>query len=224
LSANNYLLKIQSGLDFIESRLGENFRMDEVAHAAGISQWHFQRIFRAVTGETVAAYIRGRRLSEAMDRLLESNARILDIALEAGYETQESFTRAFTAAFDMTPGACRRLGSRRQRPRKIEIDANYLRHIESDVSREPDIQEMQKITLIGLATRFHCPASEKNSMAEKLPDLWNNFLPRIAEIPGLVDGIGYGVVSQIAPDDDTLWYLAAAEGAEFSELPPGMDR
>ena len=96
---SGYLEQVQRAVDFIETRLDEDLSLSEVAKVAGISQWHFQRIFKALSNETLKTYIRSRRLASSLDRLLTSKLRILDIALLAGFESQEAFARAFKKAF-----------------------------------------------------------------------------------------------------------------------------
>ncbi|MFV2058554.1 MAG: helix-turn-helix domain-containing protein, partial [Thiohalomonadales bacterium] len=96
----NYLTRVQKGIEFIESNLDYDISLQEVSQKAGISQWHFQRIFRALTNETLKTYIRSRRLSKALEKLLITNQKIIEIAVTAGFESQESFTRAFKKAFN----------------------------------------------------------------------------------------------------------------------------
>ena len=99
----NYLDEVQCGIDYIEANLDAEIELAEVARRAGISQWHFQRIFKALTNETLKTYIRSRRLANALDKLAGTKERVLEIALASGFETQESFTRAFKLAFGVTP-------------------------------------------------------------------------------------------------------------------------
>lgn len=75
-----------------------------------MAQHHFQRQFAVATGETVAGYVRSRRLERAAITLSQTNARILDIALDCGFETHAALTRAFTAHFGVSPRAFRRHG------------------------------------------------------------------------------------------------------------------
>ncbi len=97
-------------INYIESRLASDITPIEVACHAGISRWHFQRIFKALTNETLTTYsLRARRLANSLDLLLSTDLRILDIAVSAGYGNQESYTRALRKSFDMTPGAYRRM-------------------------------------------------------------------------------------------------------------------
>jgi AraC family transcriptional regulator len=103
----DYLAQVQRGIDYIEANLAHDIQAADVARHAGISHWHFQRIFKALTNETLKTYIRSRRFSQALEQLAATQERVLDIALAAGFETQESFTRAFKKAFSVTPARLR---------------------------------------------------------------------------------------------------------------------
>ena len=65
----DYLTRLQHGIDYIEQHLDEDIALAEVARVAAISQWHFQRIFKALTKETLKTYIRSRRMSNTLDKL-----------------------------------------------------------------------------------------------------------------------------------------------------------
>ena len=108
----NYLNQVQIGIDYIEANLDFEIDLQKVAQAAAISQWHFQHIFKALTNETLKTYIRSRRMANSLDKLLKTDQRIIDIAFCAGFESQESFTRAFKKAFGMTPNGYRKLGDK----------------------------------------------------------------------------------------------------------------
>jgi len=91
----NTLMQVQKGIDFIEANLDYDLSLQQIALETGISQWHFQRIFKALTNETLKTYIRSRRLANALEKLLTTDQKIIEIAITAGFESQESFTRAF---------------------------------------------------------------------------------------------------------------------------------
>lgn len=218
----NYLNRVRRGIDYIEQHLDGDIAPAEVARAAGISQWHFQRTFKALTKETLKTYIRCRRMSHTLDRLMSTEARIIDIALDAGYNSQESFTRAFKQMFGITPNAYRKLGENSLFLRKLELDTDYLAHINQNVSLEPDIVTLEPMRFVGMKTRFYGPESEKNNMGNKLPTLWQTFLERRQEIGQLVPGTGYGIVSQAAAQSDLLDYVAAFEVTAADTPPEGM--
>ena len=217
-----YLERIQRGVDYVESRLGEDVELSSVARAAGISQWHFQRIFKALTGETLKAYLRSRRLAGSLDRLLTTKLRILDIALIAGFESQEAFARAFKKAFGITPQQYRVAANRGLFLKKPQFDLEYLRHIHENVSLTPELYLQRRMTLVGMRTLFFSVDSDKNNIGDRLPPLWQAFLPRLGEIEHTVAGRCYGVVRQEGPDSERLEYHAAIEVTQVDALPKGM--
>ena len=224
MSGPGYLDQLQAGADFVEAHLDESFELADVARAGGLSQWHFQRIFKALTGDTLKAYIRSRRLAVSLDRLLATDMRILDIAILAGYESQESYTRAFKKALGLTPKEYRKLGDRRRYLAKVQFDAGYLVHINRNVSLEPRLEESPAMRLVGLRTPFYGSDSERNNIGAKLPPLWERFIARLEEIEHAVPGWCYGVIHQERDDSEQLTYDAAIEvtGSDSSAVPDGM--
>lgn len=220
----NYLDQLQLGVDHIEANLDVELELADVARAAALSRWHFQRIFKALTGETLKTYIRSRRLARSLERLVCTDMRIIDIAILAGFESQESFTRAFRKAFDMTPYQFRKLGRRNLFLRKVQFDADYLRHINTGLTLEPEIVELPPRTFVGMRTRFFSVDSEKNNIGDRLPPLWEAFLPRMDEIGDVVAGPAYGIVRQESADSDLLAYDAAMEVSSVLTVPEGMVR
>ena len=219
----DYLEQVQRGIDYIEANLEFDIEASDVARHAGISHWHFQRIFKALTNETLKTYIRSRRFSQSLDKLAGTQERVLDIALAAGFESQASFTRAFKGAFSVTPAHYRKRPGAVAFVRKARFDADYLTHIHTQVSLEPEILEQPELQLVGMCTRFFGADSEKNNMADKLPRLWAAFLPHLYTVPHRVPGGCYGVVMQTAARSDELEYWAAAPVTQVeSPLPAGL--
>jgi AraC-like DNA-binding protein/predicted transcriptional regulator YdeE len=200
--------QIQRGIQYIEEHLEEEIALRDVATEAGMSSWHFQRSFKALTQETLKTYIRARRLANALERLRTTETRIIEIALAAGYESQEAFSRAFKQVFDITPHQYRELGGKNQFPHKVQLSLGYLEHIERQGALTPELLERGSLYLVGLHTNYYGVDSEKNNLAAKLPALWQSFLARMAEVPGALRGMAYGVIQQ-AFDDDQLSYTAA---------------
>ncbi|WP_411749800.1 helix-turn-helix domain-containing protein [Serratia marcescens] len=94
---------------WINNNLEEELNINIVAQKSGYSKWHLQRLFKRLTGVTIARYIRWRRLNNAAALLKISNAPILDIALKYHFDSQASFTRAFKRQFSKTPFEYRRM-------------------------------------------------------------------------------------------------------------------
>ena len=103
-----YSERILQVLVHIQQHLDDPLPLDELARVACFSPFHFHRIFKGLVGEPVKEHIRRLRLERAVYRIKENGQSILDIALDAGYETHESFTRAFRAMFNAAPSEIRR--------------------------------------------------------------------------------------------------------------------
>lgn len=219
----DYLRQVQRGIDYIEEHLDEEIALGDVSRIAGVSHWHFLRMFKALTNETLKSYIRSRRLANARSSLRTSQRNILDIALAAGFESQAAFTRAFKRAFGVTPAGYRRQGDEHLFLPKGRIDAEYLRHLHQSVSLEPQLEDVPTQTMVGLTTRFYDVGSERNNIGEKLPPLWEGLMARFAEIEGKIPGVAYGVIRQAEPGSEQLEYIAAAkmQGSGW-DVPDGM--
>ena len=104
----DYFEKIYRAIDYAEEQILENIEVNDLSREAGISLFHFTRLFKTVTGETPSAYIRKRKLSEAKDEILK-NKEIIHTAFDYGWNSQESFTYAFSRYFGTSPGKIRKI-------------------------------------------------------------------------------------------------------------------
>jgi AraC-like DNA-binding protein len=100
--------RLLNALDYIEGHLGDELSVADVAGAACLSPFHFARTFRARTGWSIMAYVQARRLSVAAGRLQQERPRLIELALDSGFESQATFTRAFKRKFQVTPGRLNR--------------------------------------------------------------------------------------------------------------------
>ena len=99
----NWIQGIQRAIDYVEANITEEIDFEEAAKQAYSSSFHFQRVFSILCGHSLGEYIRMRRLSLAGEELSKGNAKIVDIALKYGYDTPESFSRAFTRFHGIAP-------------------------------------------------------------------------------------------------------------------------
>jgi len=103
--------QINLALGYINRNYGTDMRVDELASISGYSIFHFHRIFKSITGESVNEYLKNTRLEKASNLLLyNQHKKIETIALECGFATGTGFSNAFKKRFEMTPKDWRRVG------------------------------------------------------------------------------------------------------------------
>jgi AraC-like DNA-binding protein/Ca2+-binding EF-hand superfamily protein len=99
----NWIQCLSKSIQYIEDHLTDNISIDEISNQAYTSSSHFQLLFHLVFGITVGEYIRNRRLTLAALDLLKPGSKIIDVAMRYQYDTQESFSKAFTRFHGFPP-------------------------------------------------------------------------------------------------------------------------
>ncbi len=223
----DHLVRIQRAIDYIEDHLRDEITAEDIAREAALSSWHFQRVFSSVSGQTLKEYIRRRRLTAALIELGTGDRRILDIALDYQFESQESFSRAFKALFHRTPGDCRKAGITTIVPgSKPRITHEYLDHLYGGITMEPRIITLEAKNVVGFGSRFISALSPDKNNDAVIPPLWDQFHRRKHEISNrLADTeIGYceAVPANQRKHPDECFYLACTEVEAMTAVPNGM--
>lgn len=141
----NWTEEFIKAIDYIEEHLTNDITNDDIANSVGISSFYFQKVFLIYTNFTVAEYIRSRRLYQAALEVRSTDKRIIDIALEYGYETPEAFTKAFTRFHGYTPSQIRNSlgGIKLFLPLRVEI------HIKGGEEMDYCIEKESRMSFIG---------------------------------------------------------------------------
>lgn len=219
----NYLQALEKAILFIETHLTEPVRVEEIAGAAGYSYYHFHRVFEAVVGETVGSYLRARRLSGAANELIYSDRRIIDIACEYGFESQEAFNRAFKKMYRTTPAAYRKNRIQVMVGERKMLTPERLDHLQRSLTIKPEIRIIDPVCIVGIrgTTTLAC---------NRIPDLWAQFNPLCGQIRDrTIPMHGYGIC-EVDPDFDMGSFnehteyseLVGVEVAGFKDIPAGM--
>lgn len=106
----NWIQGIQRAIDYVEAHITEEIDYEEAAKQAYASSFHFQRVFGILCGLSLGDYIRMRRLSLAGEEPAKGNVKVIDAALKYGYDTLESFSRAFTRFHGISPSEAKQGG------------------------------------------------------------------------------------------------------------------
>ena len=104
----NWVEGMTNAIGYIEDNLTEDLTVSDIAKQAFVSAFYFQKAFAMLCGFTVGEYIRQRRLTLAGSELAATDGKIIDIALKYGYDSPDSFTKAFTRFHGVTPSAVRK--------------------------------------------------------------------------------------------------------------------
>ena len=102
----------QESIDYIEENLSEALDIEKIARKAALSPFYYQRIFGAVCGMSVGDYIRARRMTLAAQRLTSTEEKVIEVALAYGYDSPDSFAKAFGRFHGITPSQAREPGTR----------------------------------------------------------------------------------------------------------------
>lgn len=121
---------IGNSIQYIEEHITEELTADRIARNAGVSSFYFQKGFAMLCGFTVTEYIRNRRLALAGNDIIATDEKIIDIAMKYGYDSPDSFTKAFTRFHGVTPSSARRgevlLKSFAPLKIRISLEGGYL--------------------------------------------------------------------------------------------------
>src|SRR6185295_8417384 len=106
--STNDIERLLPVLVHIQTNLDQDLSLEALANRAGLSPFHFHRLFRSAIGETLKQYTQRLRLERAAGRLVINDATILDVALDSGFQSHETFSRQFKRRFQVTPKSYRR--------------------------------------------------------------------------------------------------------------------
>jgi AraC family transcriptional regulator len=124
---SEYQSRIDRVIAHIDANLSEDLSLEQLARVACFSEYHFHRLFRGLVGESLNEFVRRRRLETAARSLhLNSNDKVIDVALNAGYENPASFFRAFRSFFGFSPSGWRKRGATEWTAKRVSLK-NSLR-------------------------------------------------------------------------------------------------
>lgn len=160
-----WLKSINDALDYLEEHLEEPFAVTKIAEIAASSPFHFQRMFYILTGSTLVEYLRKRRLTIAAQELAATKVKVLEIALKYGYDSPESFSKAFRKMHGVSPSAVRKPGSTLKAYPRISF---YL-SLKGDQEMDYKIIEQQAFQVIGKAKQI---STRDGINFKQIPEFW----------------------------------------------------
>lgn len=201
---------IGKAIQYIEEHITEDLTVERIAEHVNTSSFYFQRGFAMLCGFTISEYIRNRRLALAGNDLAAGKEKIIDIALKYGYDSPDSFTRAFTRFHGVTPITARKesVMLKTFAPLKIRL------LLEGGYFMDYKIVKKEAFTVIANAKTFSYEGA-----GETVPRFWQEHFR---------DGKGktvmgmYGINIDEKMGQDTFEYLIADPYNPVAEVPEGF--
>jgi AraC family transcriptional regulator len=160
------LTQLNRAMSYIETHIDDDISPEDAASVTAYSPYHFGRLFYYIADMPLSEYIRRRKLSLAAMKLQSGGARVLDIALQYGYDSADSFTRAFVKQHGVTPSQARLPGVNLT----IFPPLTFQIRIEGVQAMNWRIEERDAFTVVGVARRF------KNDETDKIHGFWDEKL------------------------------------------------
>ena len=162
----DWITGISKAIDYIEEHITEPTDHARAAKEACSSPFNFQRVFALLCGYTLGDYVRMRRLTLAGEELLSTDAKVIDVALKYGYDSPESFSRAFTRFHGVSPSAVRKGAAIRSFSRicvKLILTGGSI--------MEYRIEKKQAAKIICRRREFTKPGDDYTN--REIPEFWN---------------------------------------------------
>lgn len=201
---------ISKAVSYIEDNMTGELAVDKIAEQTLLSPFYFQKGFAILCGFTVGEYIRRRRLTLAGSELVSTDTKIIDIALKYGYDSPDSFTKAFTRFHGVTPTAVRKDGAMIKlfAPLKIKFS------LEGGYIMDYKIVKKASFTILGVSKTFRYDGA-----ASEIPKFWTAHYQtgKGSHVCGM-----YGVSIDESMSGNEFEYLIADNYNPAAEIPDGF--
>ncbi|MDF9482291.1 AraC family transcriptional regulator [Bacillus cereus] len=164
------LKNMNTAMRYIEDNLTNEIDFKEVARLALCSEYHFKRMFSFLAGISLSDYIRCRRLTLAAFELKNSNAKVIDVAIKYGYNSPDSFARAFQNLHGITPSEARNSS----RSLKAYSPMTFQLSIQGGNEMNYRIEEKEPFRIIGITKRVPIVF---NGVNEEIASMWKSLNP-----------------------------------------------
>lgn len=206
----DWVRTINSAIEYMEGHLTDEITLSDIAKHVHLSAFHFQRAFSLLTDMSPSEYLRKRRLSQAGADLLNGENKVIDVAFKYGYDSPESFSKAFTRFHGVSPMQVKK-GSPIQFMNRYTVRLT----IEGGCIMEYTIEKWEAMELLIHAKDFHAETSEK-----EIPGFWDEYFANEAyrKIPGYL-----GVCAQQKTDGDEFRYGIGCKASDIQGVPDGFE-
>ncbi|MFA7117528.1 MAG: AraC family transcriptional regulator [Sphaerochaetaceae bacterium] len=213
-----WIKALNNSIDFMENHLLEDITIDDIAREVNMSPFYYQKAFKILTGYAVGEYLRNRRLSLAGAELTRGNAKIIDVAYTYGYETPESFSKAFRRFHGVSPQLAKQKEYQLHDFQRLIIKVI----IQGGSKMDCRIEKKEAFKIVGRGREF----SYDNSY-QMIPKFWDEFCKKYCKVENPSSKGIFGICLDIKKEGGTFQYLIAdpyekgpvPEGFKIMEIP-----
>lgn len=217
---NYYVEIIEEVVDYIELHLEEKLSLSHLAEHFGISDFHFNRIFKTISGITLKQYILGRKLSKAMELLTETERSILTITYDLGFDYPESFSRAFKKQYGIAPSQFREGSSVLEGIPKAHLIERDIINYRGVLALKGKCIFMEELILIGISTDTNV---KDEDFQDKLASRTQSFLTTTEGMTSMCRDMFYTVVNCRGEENGDYTVFCGKKPTE-GELPEGYQK
>lgn len=212
-----WIESLRKSIDYMEGHLLEECTAEDIGRSVHMSPFYFQKGFKIITGYSVGEYVRNRRLYLAALEVIKGEDKIIDLAYKYGYDTPESFTKAFSRFHGMSPMQLK------NEPHKmcVFLPLQISLSIKGGDQMDYRVEKMAAFKVIGMGRNF-----QYDSAFEYIPDFWDeyckHYMDKYCRALGNCSIGMYGICIEEDDACKAFRYLIAGN-YEGGEVPEGLE-
>lgn len=204
-------------IKFIEENIYKRISLDDIAAHCSLSKYHLHRVFRSLTGQSIMEYVQARKLSSSIGEIIDTNMRIIDIAMEYGFDYEQSYIRAFRKKFGYTP-----LKVRSEQLSLIiqeKLNMNDIMSMNNSIVYKPFFVFRQKFNLVGIQHKIMKKSGDKvaNLYGQ---DFFYNYRQQV--VNSINSHVYFGYTDWRDSDNGYTFYLPSVQAPDLAHIPNGM--
>lgn len=191
---NRVVEHTQKLVNYIEDNIAEDIDITTIAKSFGISPWYLQHSFKALVGDTLGGYVRGRKMNQAIELMENTSLDLIDVAIRVGFSSHEAFTRAFQKQFGMTPSKYRKDRPKILLQAKPTLSEDLVEHLKDTLDTAPKIYERSSTKILGFPTKLPSPFIEFDRSCADMNPAWMKLFGVENDIPERIRGSYVGAI------------------------------
>ncbi len=208
---------ITACVNYIEGNIAEKITLDDLSLHTGVSKFYLHRIFKSLTGEPIMEYVQSRKLTSSINELVNTGMRVIDIAMEYGFDHEQSYIRAFKKKFGYTPLKVR--SDQISIEIREKINPADVLSVQNSVIYKPFYVFKQKFDIVG--KKYKIQSKSGNNAANTYGrDFFYNYSHRIEN--SVNPQVYYGYTDWSRYNEGYTYYMPSVQVPDLKAIPEGM--